>query len=133
MVFPKKTQLGCQVKQITKIKTKKIFNFFFLIPWQISDRSTQRVKKKKPPLSIPTNPFFVAFNLPCMILMQLFVSLLMPLLPLPPKVKEVMFSSLCVCLFVCSCTGYLKKLWTDLDEMLWMGWVCDKDEMIRCW
>ena len=31
------------------------------------------------------------------------------------------------------CTGYLKKLWTDSDEILWAGWVCDKDEVIRFW
>ena len=35
------------------------------------------------------------------------------LLPPLPKVKEVMFSPLSVCLSVCLCTGYLKKLWTD--------------------
>ena len=34
------------------------------------------------------------------------------MLPLPPKVKEVMFSPLSVCL----CAGYLKKLGTDPDE-----------------
>ena len=28
-----------------------------------------------------------------------------------------------VCLFVCLCAGYLKKLWTDLDEIWWTGWV----------
>ena len=28
---------------------------------------------------------------------------------------------------------YLKKLWTDPDEMLWTGSVCDKDEMVRFW
>ena len=37
------------------------------------------------------------------------------------------------CLFVCLCAGYLKKLWTDLDEILRTGSVCDKDEMIRFW
>ena len=31
-------------------------------------------------------------------------------LPPLPKVKEVMFSPLSVCLFVCLCTGYLKKV-----------------------
>ena len=50
-------------------------------------------------------------------------------LPPPPKVKEVMFSPLSVCL----CRGYLKKLWMDLDEILRTGWVCDKDELIRFW
>ena len=35
------------------------------------------------------------------------------------------------CLFVCLCAGHLKKLQTDLDEMLWKGWFCDKDERIR--
>ena len=54
------------------------------------------------------------------------------LLPLPPKVKEVMFSSLSVCLSVsvCLCTVYLKKLWADLDEICWM---CGKDKLIRFW
>ena len=51
------------------------------------------------------------------------------LLPLPSKVKEVMFSPLSVCL----CTGYLKKLRTDPDEILWTGSVCDKDELVRFW
>ena len=37
------------------------------------------------------------------------------------------------CLFVCLCTRYLKKLWTDPNENLWTGWVCDKDEQIRFW
>ena len=36
-------------------------------------------------------------------------------------------------LFVCLCAGYLKKLWTDPDEILWIGWVCDKDERITFW
>ena len=35
------------------------------------------------------------------------------------------------CLFVYLCTGYLKKLWTDPDEIWWTGSVCDKDELIR--
>ena len=35
--------------------------------------------------------------------------------------------------FVCLCAGYLKKFWTDPDEILWTGSVCDKDELIRCW
>ena len=46
------------------------------------------------------------------------------LLPPPQKVKEVMISPLPVCLFVYFCIGYLKKLWTDPDEILWTGWVC---------
>ena len=37
------------------------------------------------------------------------------------------------CLFVCLCAGYLKKLWTDPDEILWTDWVCDLDELIRFW
>jgi len=41
--------------------------------------------------------------------------------------------SLFVCLFVFLCTGYLKKLWTALDEMSWTGSVCDKDKLIRFW
>ena len=28
---------------------------------------------------------------------------------------------------------YLKKLWTDLDETWWTGWVCNKDKLIRFW
>ena len=40
---------------------------------------------------------------------------------------------LSVCLSVCLCAEYLKKLWTYPDETLWTGWVCDKDEVIRCW
>ena len=28
---------------------------------------------------------------------------------------------------------YLKKLWTDLDETWWTGWVCDKDELMQFW
>ena len=35
------------------------------------------------------------------------------------------------CLFVCLCAGHLKKLWTDPDEILWTGSVCDKEEQIR--
>ena len=31
------------------------------------------------------------------------------------------------------CTGYLKKLWTDPDEIWWAGWLCDKDKLIRFW
>ena len=54
-------------------------------------------------------------------------------LPPPPKVKEVMFSPLSVCLSVCLCAGYLKKLLSDLDEILWRGSVCDEDELIRFW
>ena len=56
-----------------------------------------------------------------------FVWLLSP----PPKVKEVMFSRLSVCLSVCLCTGYLKKLWMDPDEILWTGSVCDEVELMR--
>ena len=45
--------------------------------------------------------------------------------------------SLSVCsfvrLFVYLCVGYLKKLWTDPDEIWWAGWLCDKDELIRFW
>ena len=49
-----------------------------------------------------------------------------------PKVKEVMFPPP-FCLFVCLCAGYLKKLWTDSDEILWTGSLCDEDELIRFW
>ena len=44
-----------------------------------------------------------------------------------------MFSplSVCLCLSVYLCTGYLKKLWMDSDETWLTGWVCDKDELIR--
>ena len=35
--------------------------------------------------------------------------------------------------FVCLCAGYLKKLWTDSDEILWTSLECDKDELIRFW
>ena len=28
---------------------------------------------------------------------------------------------------------YLKKLWTDLDETWWTGWVFDHDKLIRIW
>uniref|UniRef100_A0A8C4QSB1 Uncharacterized protein n=1 Tax=Eptatretus burgeri TaxID=7764 RepID=A0A8C4QSB1_EPTBU len=41
--------------------------------------------------------------------------------------------SVCLPLFGCLCAGYLKKLWTDLHEIWWAGWVCDKDELIRFW
>ena len=48
----------------------------------------------------------------------------------PPKVEGgYVFTP--VCLFVCLCAGYLKKLWTDSDEIWWAGLVCDKDELIR--
>ena len=43
--------------------------------------------------------------------------------------KEVMFSSPFVYLFV----RYLKKLWTDLDEIWYASSVRDTDELIRCW
>ena len=42
-----------------------------------------------------------------------------------------LFLSLFVCLSICLCAGYLKKLWTDQDEILWTGWVYDKNEPIR--
>ena len=35
--------------------------------------------------------------------------------------------------FVCLCAQYLEKLWTDLDEIWWAGWVCDNDELFRFW
>ena len=38
-----------------------------------------------------------------------------------------------VCLSVYLCAGYLKKLWTDPDEILWTGWACKKDELLRFW
>ena len=38
-----------------------------------------------------------------------------------------------VCLFICLCAGYLKKLWTDSDEILWTCWVCDNEELIQFW
>ena len=48
-----------------------------------------------------------------------------------------MFSPLSVCLsvwvFVCLWIGYLKTLWTHLDEIWWRGWICDKDEKIIFW
>ena len=37
------------------------------------------------------------------------------------------------CLFVCLFAGYLKKLWIDLDEIWWAGWVCDKEELVQFW
>jgi len=40
---------------------------------------------------------------------------------------------LLVCLSVCFCTGFLKKLWMDPDEILWTGPVCDKDELFTFW
>jgi len=46
--------------------------------------------------------------------------------------RRLCFHPLSVCLFFCV-TGYLKKLWTDPDEILWTGLVCDKDELIRFW
>ena len=30
-----------------------------------------------------------------------------------------LLACLSVCLFICLCAGYLKKLWTDLDEIWW--------------
>ena len=44
-----------------------------------------------------------------------------------------MFSPISVSLSVRLCTGYLKRLWTDPDEILWTGWVCDNDKLIRFW
>ena len=38
-----------------------------------------------------------------------------------------------VCFFIRLLRKYLKKLWTELDEILRSAWVCDKDEMIRLW
>ena len=38
-----------------------------------------------------------------------------------------------LCLFVCLCAGYLKMLETDADEILWMCWVCEKEESIQLW
>ena len=49
-------------------------------------------------------------------------------LPPPPKVEGYGFTPA-----VCLSAGYLKKLWTDTDEIWWAGSVCDKDELIRCW
>ena len=37
-----------------------------------------------------------------------------------------------LCLFVCLCAGYLKKLWTDSDETWWTR-ECDKDKLIQFW
>ena len=37
-----------------------------------------------------------------------------------------------VFLFVCV-QDISKKLEMDSDEILWTGWVCDKDELIRFW
>ena len=45
------------------------------------------------------------------------------------KWKEFVFTP--ICLFVCLCAGYLKRLWTDSDETWWTGCVCDKNELIR--
>ena len=39
------------------------------------------------------------------------------------------FLSVCLSL----CRGYHKKLLTDPDEIFWIGWVCDTDELIRFW
>ena len=36
-----------------------------------------------------------------------------------------------VCLLVCLCTEYLKKLWMNSDEIWWAGSVCNKDKLIR--
>ena len=53
-------------------------------------------------------------------------------LSLSPKVEGgYVFTP--VCLFVCLCAGYRKKLWMDSDEILWAGWVCDYNELIRFW
>jgi len=55
-------------------------------------------------------------------------------LPPPPKVDGgYVFTPFCLCLFGCLWTGYLKKLWTDSDEIWWAVWVCDKDALIRFW
>ena len=43
------------------------------------------------------------------------------------------FTHFCLSVSVCLCTGCLKKLLTNPDEILWTGSVCDKDEMIRFW
>ena len=37
---------------------------------------------------------------------------------------------LCVLKVTCLWAWYLKKLWTDSEEIWWTGWVCDKDELI---
>ena len=42
-------------------------------------------------------------------------------------------SSLFVCLFVCLCARYLKKLCMYPTESLCTRWVCDKNKLIRFW
>ena len=71
---------------------------------------------------------------PTCTLFRIFIVIIFPssqtcYLPPPPKVKEVIFSPLSVCL----CTEYLKKLWMDPDEIFWTCSVCDMDKLIRFW
>ena len=57
-----------------------------------------------------------------------------PLLPSPTKGGRRLYFLVSPRLFVfCLCVGYLKTLWKDSNEIWWGGWVCDKDELIRCW
>jgi len=41
--------------------------------------------------------------------------------------------SLFVCLFVCLSVGLLANLWTDFDEIFWMGRAWLKDQVIQFW
>ena len=47
----------------------------------------------------------------------------------------VLYTTSSSCLFVCLvvrlCAGYLKKLWTDLDETWWVSWLGVKNKPIK--
>ena len=47
--------------------------------------------------------------------------------------KEVMFLVVLVCLSVCSWTILLKKLSTDVDDILWRGPGWYNEELIKFW
>ena len=47
--------------------------------------------------------------------------------------KEVMFSSLFVCLSVCLSATLRKKIWTDLHEIIREGWQWANEQTIRFW
>ena len=43
------------------------------------------------------------------------------------------FTPLCMFVYLAVCRISQKVLWTDPDEILWTGSVCDKEELIQLW
>jgi len=54
---------------------------------------------------------------------------------LPPPRRLCIRRILCVsvCVFVCMYAKYLKKIWTDFEEILWRGRAWPRKESVRFW